>query len=155
MKAVGVEAWSWGAQVPALLQHGRGPVACSAPWGRRPLHAAQLCGCRQDGSVLSGSTCLSVQAGPGQPCCVWALCCSSSCPIYLYAVYIYLFWQESAGAAPGPICSSSTFLLLLLGLGERGPGRTFRSRGAGPFPSNSYCSFCSSKRRCCLFLKPH
>lgn len=26
-----------------------------------------------------------------------ALCCSSPCPIYLYAVYIYLLWQESMG----------------------------------------------------------
>lgn len=42
-----------------------------------------------------GPMCLRVPAGHGR------LHCSSSCPIYLYAVYSYLFWQEGAGAA-GP-----------------------------------------------------
>lgn len=74
---------------------------------------------------------------PGWPCPTWALCCSSPCPIYLYAVYIYLLWQESMGPAARQYLHPHAR--------PRSTKLPWQSRpGTGPAPAFLLCPVCSN-----------
>lgn len=142
------------------MRHG---PACSEPAPAPPATATPVRGAQE--RLRASPTCLRARAGPsptsaGWPCLLRAPCCSSSRPIYLCAVYIYLFWQEGGGAAgrsagtgalatkppwwsclpptPGrppravlrPTCSVGTLLLLIL-LVVPGAGEAFLRLGPG------------------------